>query len=92
MVGIGRGKAMPGRKFVKQQHMYLPTSIFFQTITGAYAEAQYPQCLGRKRSGLHARISSTARAVPWTSDVTIQVICDVYKQDGRRARWRRATS
>ncbi len=34
---------------------------------------------------------STARAVPWTSDVTMQVICDVEKQDGdAHPNWRPA--
>ena len=81
MVGIGRGKAMPGRKFVSQQHMYLPTSIFFQTITGAYAEVDIPNAWAESDL-IFTPDLNTARAVPWTSDVTIQVICDVFNQDG----------
>ncbi len=83
MVGIGRGKAMPGRKFIQQRHMYLPTSIFFQTITGAYAEPNIPNAWAESDLIFMPDLS-TARAVPWTSDVTIQVICDVLNQDGTR--------
>jgi glutamine synthetase len=81
MVGIGRGKAMPGRKFIQQQRMYLPTSIFFQTITGAYADVNIPNAWAESDLVFMPDLK-TARAVPWTSDVTIQVICDVENQDG----------
>jgi glutamine synthetase len=39
LAGVARGKAMPGSKFASQTHFYLPNSIFFQTITGDWAEA-----------------------------------------------------
>ncbi len=81
MVGIGRGKAMPGRKFLSQQRMFLPTSIFFQTITGGYAEVNIPNAWAESDLIFEPDLN-TARAVPWTSDVTMQVICDVLKQDG----------
>ena len=38
IVGIGRGKTMPARKFFRAERMFLPSSIFYQTITGNYAE------------------------------------------------------
>jgi hypothetical protein len=38
LAGVARGKAMPGSKFASQTHFYLPNSIFFQTITGDWAE------------------------------------------------------
>lgn len=81
MVGIGRGKAMPGRKFASEARMHLPTSIFFQTITGSYAEVDIPNAWAESDLVLVPDLS-TARAVPWTSDVTIQVICDVLMQNG----------
>ncbi|MEY8098761.1 glutamine synthetase family protein [Falsihalocynthiibacter sp. S25ZX9] len=82
MVGIGRGKAMPGRKFASEQTMFLPTSIFFQTITGGYADVAIANAWAESDLVLVPDLS-TARAVPWTSDVTIQVICDVHTQDGK---------
>lgn len=82
MVGIGRGKAMPARKFMSQDRMFLPASIFFQTITGGYAEVDIPNAWAESDLVMVPDIT-TARAVPWTSDVTIQVICDMHEQDGR---------
>ena len=38
LAGVARGKAMPGSKFAAQRHFYLPNSIFFQTVTGDWAE------------------------------------------------------
>ncbi len=84
MVGIGRGKAMPGRKFLVQPRMFLPTSIFFQTITGGYADVDIPNAWAESDL-IFVPDLSTARAVPWTQDVTMQVICDVLKQDGERS-------
>lgn len=81
MVGIGRGKAMPGRKFATQARMFLPTSIFFQTITGGYAEVDIPNAWAESDLLIVPDLK-TARAVPWTSDVTFQVISDVNNQDG----------
>ena len=37
LAGISRGKTMPARKFARSDRMFLPVSIFFQTITGEYA-------------------------------------------------------
>ena len=81
MVGIGRGKAMPANKFLKQAGMYLPTSIFFQTITGGYANVAIPNAWAESDLMFKPDLS-TARSVPWTSDVTMQVICDVETPSG----------
>ena len=37
LAGIARGKAMPAIKFFRSDKLYLPISLFFQTITGEYA-------------------------------------------------------
>ena len=34
--GIARGKAVPAKKFAKQDSFFLPDSIFYQTITGIW--------------------------------------------------------
>lgn len=81
MVGIARGKAMPARKFVAQPRMFLPTSIFFQSITGGYAEVDILNAWAESDLVLVPDLK-TARSVPWTQDVTMQVICDVLNQDG----------
>ena len=41
LVGVARGKAMPASKFSGFNPTYLPTSIFFQTITGNYIEMDH---------------------------------------------------
>lgn len=37
--GIARGKAVPAKKFMRQDSFHLPDSIFYQTITGGWGEA-----------------------------------------------------
>ena len=81
IVGIGRGKTMPARKFFRAERMFLPSSIFYQTITGNYAE------VGIRNAWTESDLIlvpdyDTARAVPWTSDITIQVIHDLETQEG----------
>ena len=80
IVGIGRGKTMPARKFFRAQRMYLPSSIFYQTITGNYAEVDIKNAWTESDLVLVPDYG-TARAVPWTSDVTMQVIHDLQTQD-----------
>jgi len=81
IVGIGRGKTMPARKFFRAERMFLPSSIFYQTITGNYAE------VGIRNAWTESDLIlvpdyDTARAVPWTSDTTMQVIHDLETQNG----------
>lgn len=81
VVGIGRGKAMPARKFFRSERMFLPSSIFYQTITGDYAEVEIENVWTESDIILKPDID-TACAVPWADDVTIQVICDLENQNG----------
>jgi glutamine synthetase len=78
--GIARGKAMPAPKFEKQTHFYLPDSIFLQTITGDWAE-NVGEAFTEPDMVLRPDFS-TASAAPWTADVTLQVIHDVFDQAG----------
>ena len=38
MPGISRGKAMPAAKFARSDNMFLPDSLYYQTITGGWAD------------------------------------------------------
>ena len=38
IAGVSRGKAMPFAKFMREDRMFLPTSIFHQTIAGDYVD------------------------------------------------------
>ena len=80
MSGIARGKAMPAPKFEKQTHFYLPDSIFLQTITGDWAQ-NVGEAFTEPDMVLRPNFS-TASAAPWTADVTLQVIHDVFTQAG----------
>ncbi|MCE8441288.1 glutamine synthetase family protein, partial [Rhodovulum sulfidophilum] len=80
LAGVARGKAMPAGKFATQTRFYLPNSIFQQTITGDWADIE-----GRPFTEPDMILTpdfSTASAAPWTADYTLQVIHDVFDQQG----------
>ncbi|MEM9012968.1 MAG: glutamine synthetase family protein [Pseudomonadota bacterium] len=81
LAGIARGKVMPAAKFLHETEMRLPSSMFFATINGSYA--------GNDRPELHTDPDlvltpdlSTARAVPWAADRSLQIIHDVFDGSG----------
>ncbi|MCU9847646.1 glutamine synthetase family protein [Defluviimonas sp. WL0024] len=81
LAGVAKGKAMPASKFGKQKYFHLPNSIFAQTITGDYADMPDESEFTEPDMILTPDFS-TATAVPWTADITIQVIHDVNDQQG----------
>ena len=83
IAGIARGKAMPAKKFVRKEKMYLPVSIFYQTITGEYAELEGVENQWTESDIVLTPDMSTATAAPWTGDVTLQVIHDLTNLDGK---------
>ncbi|WP_323776695.1 glutamine synthetase family protein [Leisingera sp.] len=80
--GIARGKAVPASKFAKTDYFHLPDSIFYQTITGDWADAADEDGWIEKDMTLKPDMS-TATAAPWTGDWTLQVIHDAYDRDGK---------
>ena len=80
--GIARGKAVPASKFAKTEYFHLPDSIFYQTITGDWADAADEDGWIEKDMTLRPDMS-TASAAPWTGDWTLQVIHDAYDRDGK---------
>ncbi|MEM9343663.1 MAG: glutamine synthetase family protein [Pseudomonadota bacterium] len=78
--GIARGKAMPATKFARQTHLYLPISIYYQTITGDWSEAGDEDYT--EPDMILKPDFSTATAAPWAADGTVQVIHDAYDQKG----------
>ncbi|MBB1491965.1 MULTISPECIES: glutamine synthetase family protein [unclassified Paracoccus (in: a-proteobacteria)] len=81
MAGVARGKAMPASKFARQESFYLPNSIFLQTITGEWADN--PAGAFTEPDMVLVPDFDTVSAAPWTADVTLQVIHDVFDQQGR---------
>ncbi|MBC6436563.1 MAG: glutamine synthetase [Rhodobacteraceae bacterium] len=84
LAGVARGKAMPGAKFARQNHFYLPNSIFFQTITGDWIDT-VPGITGgyTEPDMVLTPDFDTATPAPWTADWTLQVIHNIDDQDGR---------
>ncbi|MBS9719432.1 glutamine synthetase [Tianweitania sp. BSSL-BM11] len=82
--GVARGKMMPSKKFTSNTSLALPSAVFMATISGGYPEDgngfTYPEDDGDLK--LMPDLS-TLSAVPWETDQTAQVICDLVHQDGR---------
>ncbi|NRA86307.1 MAG: glutamine synthetase [Rhizobiales bacterium] len=83
LVGISRGKNMPAYKFDPSAEFYLPISIFYQTISGIYVDMKIENQWMEPDIVLIPDMS-TAAAVPWAEDITLQVICDIETRDGER--------
>ncbi|MCB1403220.1 MAG: glutamine synthetase, partial [Rhodobacteraceae bacterium] len=76
IAGISRGKAMPFSKFAREDRMFLPTSIFHQTIAGDYVEMD--DAFQWTESDMVLKPDySTGTAAPWADDITLQVIHNV---------------
>ena len=81
IAGISRGKAMPFAKFAREDRMYLPTSIFHQTISGDYVDMHDVNQWTESDMVLTPDYS-TGTAAPWADDVTLQVIHNVMNLNG----------
>ncbi len=81
MVGMSRGKSMQTGKWSKGGSSFLPTSIFYQTITGNYVDMDIQDQWTESDMVLEPDWS-TACAVPWVDEVTVQIINDLYTRDG----------
>ena len=76
IAGISRGKAMPFAKFMREDRMFLPTSIFHQTISGDYVDMDDANQWTESDMVLKPDYDA-ATAAPWADDVTLQVIHNV---------------
>jgi len=81
--GVARGKMMPSKKFISNTSLALPSAVFMTTISGEYPEDGhgfvYPEDDGDLKL---VPDLATLSVVPWESDPTAQVICDLARQDG----------
>ena len=82
IAGMSRGKAMPSRKFRPDETFFLPISLFYQTISGEYVDMEIEGQWLEQDIVLRPDMS-TASAVPWADDPTLQVICDLETRDGQ---------
>jgi glutamine synthetase len=81
IAGISRGKAMPFAKFARSERMFLPTSVFHQTISGDYVDLDITNQWTESDMVLRP-IYGTATAAPWADDITLQVIHSVEDLQG----------
>jgi len=84
--GVARGKMMPTRKFLSSPAFPMPSTLFWQTITGAYPsefieEADFDPADGDM---VFTPDLSTLTVVPWESDPTAQVMLDATNKDGSK--------
>ncbi|MEM9278890.1 MAG: glutamine synthetase, partial [Pseudomonadota bacterium] len=73
MAGVARGKVMPASKYIKESEMRLPISLFMATITGEYPDVE-AEGYDIDADIYLAPDISTARAIPWANDPSIQII------------------
>jgi glutamine synthetase len=84
LAGVARGKIMPASKFFDDTGMSLPSSIFMQTISGEYPEAEGEFRYDPSDGDIQLRPDfDTLCEVPWATDPTAQVIHDAHYHDGR---------
>lgn len=81
MAGVARGKVMPASKYIKEPESRLPISLFMTTITGDYPEVEIDGYNVDADIYLAPDLS-TARAVPWANDPSIQIIHDAFDRNG----------
>ena len=81
IAGISRGKAMPRAKFARADRMFLPMSIFYQTIDGDYVDMEIDN-QWTESDMILVPDHASATASPWADDVTIQVIHEVLDHQG----------
>ncbi len=82
MAGIARGKIMPAAKYLMEDNIHLPESVYIQTVTGEYPE-DYSTIHPAWIDMLLRPDSDTIRLVPWAGEPTAQIIHDGYHADGR---------
>ncbi|SNT18987.1 glutamine synthetase family protein [Tropicimonas sediminicola] len=82
LVGMSRGKAMPSHKFSPEETFFLPISLFYQTVSGEYVDMDDITDQWLEKDIVLRPDMSTATAVPWAEDATLQVICDLETRDG----------
>src|SRR5690606_18039900 len=73
---ISRGKAMPFAKFTREDRMFLPTSIFHQTISGDYVD-MHDSMQWTESDMVLKPDYATGTAAPWADDVTLPDIHNV---------------
>ncbi len=88
LAGVPRGKMMPSSKFTSKTSLALPSALFRQTISGEYPEETGEFRYDPRDGDLRLVPDlATLSAVPWESDPTGQVVCDLVDQKTGEPAW-----
>jgi len=83
LAGVPRGKMMPSSKFTSNTSLALPSAIYRHTISGEYPEETGAFKYDSRDSDIKLVPDlSTLSVVPWETDPTAQVICDIAGSTG----------
>ena len=83
LTGIARGKIMPASKFLKNEGLRLPESVFLQTVTGEWLPFEDLFRVDPAEIDMQLRPDpETICLVPWVEEPTAQVIHDCFHHDG----------
>ncbi|AYC99707.1 glutamine synthetase family protein [Neorhizobium sp. NCHU2750] len=83
LAGVPRGKMMPSSKFTSNTSLALPSALYRHTISGEYPEETESFRYEPRDSDLKLTPDlSTLSVVPWETDPTAQVICDIVNTEG----------
>src|ERR1043165_4569895 len=78
LAGVPRGKMMPASKFTSNTSLALPSALYRHTISGEYPDETANFRYEPRDSDLKLMPDlSTLAVVPWETDPTAQVICDI---------------
>jgi glutamine synthetase len=84
LAGVPRGKMMPASKFTSNTSLALPSALYRHTISGEYPDETGNFRYDSRDSDIKLVPDlSTLSVVPWESDPTAQVICDIVGADGK---------
>lgn len=82
MVGMSRGKAMPMHKFRPDETIYMPETIYYQTVTGEWVDMPNIDSQWVEGDMVLRPDMQTVSGAPWADDITMQVICDLETRAG----------
>jgi glutamine synthetase len=85
LAGVPRGKMMPASKFTSNTSLALPSAIYRHTISGEYPDETENFRYDARDSDIKLVPDlSTLTVVPWETDPTAQVICDIRGSAGEK--------
>ncbi|MDZ7823599.1 MAG: glutamine synthetase family protein [Ahrensia sp.] len=88
LAGVPRGKMMPTNKFTSNTALALPSALFRKTISGEYPEESGDFRYDPNDGDLKLMPDlSTLCAVPWETDATAAVICDLVDSAGEAVKY-----